>query len=106
MVEWNHTLRIGDIWKSADDREITPQETARRIADRLSALKVSDDFADDRECVVECFMDVAETPDATFDDFDVAMDALYDWGDIRLSDGWPGKRLCWIDRILPKETTS
>ncbi len=43
--------------------------------------------------VIECLMSVARNVEATPDDFDEAMELLYDWGDSPLG---ARRKTCWI----------
>jgi hypothetical protein len=74
---------------------------AATIAGRLRELRpFSDENIDEtRINLAEEFEWLSGDPETDTEDFDALMDALYDWGDIRLDDNWNGKKVCWIDTI-------
>lgn len=88
MATWQYRLDIKDIWQQAEDGELEPYQLAQAIAQKMRDLNCPDgDFQD----LVEEF--ASTHPDATFDDTDIIMEALYDWGDIALL---PRHKMCWI----------
>lgn len=101
MAQWQRKLDLRDAWKKAKNREITPQELAKIVADRLEKLAPfidgeSQDIEFERQNIVECFRDLETDEEATFDTFDYVLRDLYDWGDQALDAGWNGKKVCWI----------
>lgn len=88
MAHWRYTLDIKDIWQQAEHGEINPYQFAQAIAQKMRDLNCQDgDFQD----LIEDFAYTHSS--ATFDDTDIIMEALYDWGDITL---WRGHKMCWI----------
>jgi hypothetical protein len=98
MSQWQRHLDIKYIWKLAEDEEITPQELAKQVAERLEKLPVFNivDVDEELEEIILELKDFSDCDDVTFDDFDDIMSRLYDWGDISLDDKFGGKKVCWI----------
>jgi len=84
MANWKQTLKIGDLWRLAQDKQIKPCEFSRLIAVRLRPLNA---------VLADRFRSIDE--DADFEEVDALLDELYDWGD-------KGHR-CWIDRHTEPE---
>jgi hypothetical protein len=80
MANWKQTLNISAEWALAKNHEITPQELARKIADKLIKLE-TDPFLEE---IIDQFEDLAEAEDVTFNDFDYIMAELYNWADSNL----------------------
>lgn len=94
MADWQRTLDLTPEWGRALDEEITIEQMARVTADRLEALEPfgGDGVLDyERTDLAEQFRAVSDV-----EDFDGAMEELYDWADTRLDDGFPGKKACWV----------
>uniref|UniRef100_A0A6M3KLC9 Uncharacterized protein n=1 Tax=viral metagenome TaxID=1070528 RepID=A0A6M3KLC9_9ZZZZ len=101
MANWKYQIDVRKEWKRAETQEITPQELARVIAEKLKALPCfSDD--DDLQNIVEAFEELNLDDAATFDDFDEIMNGLYDWGDQEVSPygKWPRNAMCWIGAAI------
>jgi len=47
--------------------------------------------------VREYFTDIVEMEIDDQDEFDYALDHLYDWGDCALDNEWPTAKMCWIN---------
>ena len=93
MANWQRTLNLKDIWPTND-----PQRIASAIAERLLRLEPFSDPSLNRmrdEFAFE-FGSMANDSNVDTDDFDDAMERLYDWADTRLDDVWDGKRVCWV----------
>lgn len=101
MAKWQRKLYVGDVWKAAQDGEITIQSLSKIVATRLRKMhSMSDaDLEERRIELAEWFEDLADDQNATSDDFDSLWNELYDWGDTALDDHWNGKKVCWIDTI-------
>lgn len=99
MANWKRKLDISVEWQKADKDEITVQELAQVIANKLTDLP---DFPDEEEInlekedIIEAFIDLSEDKNATTDSFDSLMEELYNWGDNNLDDNWPPTKVCWI----------
>lgn len=98
MANWQRTLNVVVEWKQAQAREITPQQLAKAIADRLEKLKSFniEHIDTTRDDLVGAFESLADDESATFDDFDLVWRELYDWGDTKLDSAFGGKKVCWI----------
>jgi hypothetical protein len=107
MADWQRKIYLNPEWEQAKTGDITLQSLAASIARKLGKVK---DFSrdrmtdpnpldDERDEIVERFKDLAAEIDPSREDLDDVMIDLYDWGDTRLDDQWPGKKACWIDTI-------
>ena len=86
--EWQSKIDIREDWKLADERQVTPEQLGQRIAEKLRhlPLEVRCQDHDDLEWIIDDLEGIA--PDATFDDFDIVLETLYDWADV--------EKRCWI----------
>lgn len=103
MANWQRTLNIADIWATMEEKgEPSVAAGAKEIARRLVVVA---DFPaphgylnDTRNVLIGYFKGVASLGlDATYDDFNTAMQRLYDWGDTAYLPVKGGK-VCWIER--------
>lgn len=101
MANWQRQLDISKEWKQSENEEISLQEFAQLIVQKLQELPLFDnmEFINEiKENIIEEFrMSVIENNDADFDDFNYCMNMLYDWGDISLDSHWNGAKVCWIN---------
>jgi hypothetical protein len=105
MADWQRTLRLQPEWNQAANDEITVQQCAKVIAERLRALepfgetvkRTARNVDQEREAIAEQLEALAEDEEATTEHFDYVMDMLYDWADQRLDDRWNGKKVYWVD---------
>lgn len=96
MANWQRTLELSDVYHH--DKPIC--ELSGIVADRLRKIKVPDDedaLADQQEEIASDFEMLAKDPKATANEFDEIMSELYDWADTPFDDGWPCRRLCWVN---------
>ena len=96
MADWQYKLEIKEDWDRRLNLEITTQELAEIIANKLRELDCpEDDIYDERFSIAEEFEILSndKSPDFDDDDFNYVMDMLYDWGDIDLGFG---RKVCWI----------
>ena len=91
MANWLRTLDLTPDFEKAQNEAIRPSEMAKIVRVRLLALTpIPDSGLDElRKELATQFDDVEDDTE----DFDEAMDALYDWGDTAI-DG--GTNCCWI----------
>ena len=94
MATWKYKINVKEEWKKAQNDEISLQELAGLIATKLETLPCYKD--EDLQTIVEDLENFSEDPSGTKDDFDYVWEAVYDWGDTILKDGWPQTRMCWI----------
>jgi hypothetical protein len=99
MAQWQRKLKLKDVWNQVNEGRMTVQELAGVVVQRLGELEdFGDEYVDDRKQeVLEMFESVAQIHDADVDDFDCAMENLYDWADMRLDNRWNGKAVCWVE---------
>lgn len=102
MANWQTKLDVRDLWKQHDDGEITVQQIATEMANRLEKLKWPIDLtgiAPGRDKFVEELQSLAEDEDADVDNFDDVLARLYDWADMPVTpreDILGGRKACWI----------
>ena len=101
MPHWVRTLDISDDWKKASDGKISPRGLARVIAHKLKELDpINAEINTIRASLITQFEDAAQDEILCFNDLDVLLDRLYDWGDISLNGKLNGKlngrKVCWI----------
>ncbi len=80
MANWKTTLDISDLWSKFDDGDLSVQELASKIAQRLESNEFYGD--DDLVEIVYNFVSLAEDSNAEDDDFDYIMQDLYDYADV------------------------
>lgn len=99
MADWQ--MRIDFSKAKADFRagKSTVQELADSTAKAIKA-KIADAKRIDLEQgielereIVPLFEEIAEYPDMTIDDYDNALDELYDWADTPLGGN---RKMCWV----------
>lgn len=98
MADWQRTLDLRDIWGKVNAGKWTIQELAGEMAKRIHALLplyVSEVDTEGGQ-IVEAFDKIGKDPVATTEGFDEVMERLYDWGDTKLDDNWPPKKVCWV----------
>lgn len=94
MAIWTHKLELKDLHQSFDNDEISIEDVADGVVNRINALmpsippylqgelrNIRDDFA-----VVN---DV--------ESYDEALNDLYDWADTSLDGKFGGRKLCWVN---------
>lgn len=122
MAKWQFTLELGDFYHDYDpDGEggITLVELSQKVADKIKDLvieirkssdkntlkvrnqafaeKISDMVDDLENDVLPMFEELVETENEDVEDFDYAMETLYDWADVALDNEWSGKKMCWVN---------
>lgn len=99
MAQWQRKLELADVYRIGDDEEKVP-ELAGIIATRLLALAPFgiDDIDEERAEIVNMFKEV-ESEKLGFDEFNDAMENLYNWADQPLDDNWNGKKVCWVNTL-------
>lgn len=97
MAKWVNTIDIRAEWKRAEKEEIKPFELAAIIAEKIRGLPLSGFSRIDeaREELLDAFDALNEFKCSDWDEFDIYIDELYDWGDAPM---YPGKN-CWIATV-------
>lgn len=87
MRDWKHTI---DIKKHFVDKNVTAQVAAQGVHKELGKLTRLKAFKDDDELlgIAQEFERLGEDPDAETQEFDEALERLYDWADA--NDVWLG----------------
>jgi hypothetical protein len=96
MADWQNTVNLLPEWRMVRDGELAIQQLAKVAAARLAKVSVPEFLVDERDDLIDEFKSIAEDESADTSDFDDVMDRLYDFGDTRLGDKWPGQKVAWI----------
>lgn len=113
MANWQFTLELGDVYH--EGKEI--HELAGIVAERVKALVAEvrsrraltlipkdtyEEMADELENnILPMFEEVRDDASMDVEDFDSAMEDLYDWADTSLDGKWGGKKMCWVNTFAP-----
>lgn len=104
MAQWQMQLDFRAAKESYHDGAISLDELAARVVETIKAklprakeinVDLGQQLEDD---VLILFEEIAEDDEHSFDenDFDNALEALYDWADTPLDNHFGGKKMCWI----------
>lgn len=87
MANWKYNIDISDIFNST----MSPRTKAQKVAERLKKLNIRGLGG-----IIERFKNAY-----TVEDFDSALDKLYDWGDCEIQPygQWPPNKQAWINII-------
>lgn len=100
MSVWQRKLDFSACTEKYDEGELSIQEFAKIVIEKLKGLRDFDDFDIDcaKDDLIFEFEDLAEDKDEVYgeDDFNHALSRLYNWGDISLDGKFGGKKVCWI----------
>lgn len=92
MARWKQELDISDIHDDFKNGVITVNQLAGCVADRIRRDLGVDELGNRRLSeIAEEFDGVAGDPNATADDYDYALESLYNWADL-------GHR-CWVNTV-------
>ena len=84
--------------KQYKNGNITIQDLASVVVDRIKigiviAERINEDLGTDLKLdILPLFEEIVEHNDLTVDDFDNALEVLYDWADTSLDDAFAGKK--------------
>lgn len=81
MPNWKFALRIQPEWEAAKNDDITVQQLAKVIADRLEAIDFGEPDNFEASNLVELFRDFAEEENGDKNEFDNIFAMLYDFAD-------------------------
>ena len=84
MANWQRKVDFSAYTEKYNEGELSIQEFAKIVAEKLKTLRKFEDLADDEECMGE---------ESTFN---YLLEDLYNWGDTPLDDKFGGKKVCWI----------
>lgn len=110
MAIWFYEVDIADVMQQCRDGEITVQEAAKGEVEALNEPRQKVGFSCQgygvlwlTDAIHECSWDfevISEDPCSTEDDFDAALERLYDVCDYKVEVTIKGKRvaarLCWV----------
>lgn len=107
MANWKKKINISTEFQSAKAGEITIQQLAGIVAGKLKGLKYQDERLDERvEELVGWFTDVSQSTsdnvEEVTEEFDSAMDDLYDFGDTTLDSSggfYNTVKALWVNTI-------
>ena len=103
MANWQLRIDFSETTKSYRAGEITLQQLAREVARQLTgkleaAKRTGGDYArEELEIVRDLFEEIANDDTMSVDDYDNALEQLYDWGDTSLDGKFGGMKMCWIE---------
>ena len=100
MSDWQRKLDFRTYTEKYDEGELSIQEFAKIVAEKLKSLRKFNDYDVDSklEEIIWSFEDLAEDEEGLDDEsnFNYLLNALYDWGDTPLDDKFGGKKVCWV----------
>jgi len=105
MSHWKNKLEIGDLHNSFRYEKITPQELADGVIKRMKALRPNLSLGRFPSQYLDLFHEfdaVIEELEVVGDDieqYDHALEMLYDLGDTQLNESWPPDKFLWIETI-------
>jgi len=108
MADWQYHLELKDLREKYDkdnDMQAMCKGHVERIKELVAKLRkdprrnISSLFADELENdILSIFEELAEEKDVNVNEYDSALEALYDWGDYSLDhQSFGGQKLCWIN---------
>jgi len=99
MAQWTKKLTLTPEWGKALDGEISAQNLAKIVSERIIAMGEydSEEVEESRLELSESFKSFSEDPDTTIDDLDDLMSDLYNWADTPLDSLWNGKKVAWVE---------
>lgn len=102
MSDWQRKVDFSEATAKYDLDEISIQELAKIVHEKLKGLKKFNDTDIDYplEDLIEEFEMIAEDEeeDDYFlkEEFNYTLNRLYDWGDTPLDGKFGGKKVCWV----------
>jgi hypothetical protein len=98
MANWEHNIDLRDIWKEYDEEKIDVVTAGKKVAQALRKFKLTaimvNNLSDSLDEVIFLFEHESETEE----EFNFALNELYDWGDVDLPTpkGKMQRKLAWI----------
>lgn len=106
MANWQRTLNLLPEWKQAENKEISVQEMAKVVSQRLAMVTPFDDYSieEERRELIDEFTIISEINDGDdlIENFDSVMDQLYDWADQKVGNSesfFDRKKVCWVKTV-------
>jgi hypothetical protein len=100
MADWKRTVHIESEWSKTREGEMTVQQLSAALVTKLKQLEPFTDphsyINEELESLIYEFESLSEDEDADSDDFDLVMEQLFDWGDIKLDNRFNGAKVCFI----------
>lgn len=99
MANWIHKLKLKDLFEAKDRNEITLQELAKNVSERIRGVDFYKKYMVDLEPIADSFEGLSEDPESIAEDFDWNLAELYDWADQPLPTppGQTQRKMCWIE---------
>lgn len=109
MANWQYKINLtasrrqyekdGNVQALCDAHAVKIKELIKEVrADhRLIVREMADELEND---VLPMFEAQAENEDADIDDYDYALESLYDWADTSLDRNFNGMRMCWVETMM------
>lgn len=117
MADWQFKLEFKDLWKGEEAGELSLIDVTKGVVERIGKLlpeiraraartvsadallaSTLEDMADELENdALPMFEELVETENEDTEDFDLALEVLYDWADSPLDNNFGGKKMCWIN---------
>lgn len=95
-MDWKTKINLAAVWPSENPKLISGEVVDELTRMDLSFLTEDDPVRQMRDELVGEFKGLAEQEDPDVDDFDAALEYLYDWADTPLVSGSVRQKLCWI----------
>ena len=98
MSQWQRKLDFSAYTEKYDNEEISIQEFAKIVQQKLKGVKKFNDYDIDSELeeLIFEFEDMASEEDSDEYYFNHALNRLYNWGDISIDGKFGGKKVCWF----------
>lgn len=117
MANWQFSLDLKDAWKKHDEGEMSIVDVAKAIATRGKGLVVEikvradiakrtdEEFSESlkdmartlEQDILPMFEELVETENDDVEEFDNALEDLYDWADEPLGFG---RKMCWVSTVI------
>jgi hypothetical protein len=119
MADWQFKLDFKEFWR---DEEMPVFKKAEKVIERIKKLlpeirgkadglkhfkalklfrETLNDMADELENeILPMFEAIVEGENEDEQEFNNALDYLYDWGDASLDNEWGGKKMCWVSTVI------
>jgi hypothetical protein len=102
MTNWQRHIELYAEFEAYRNDTMDIHNLSGIVAGKIAMLRsFAEEYIEKKRIeLVEEFKLVAESKEASAEDFDSRMTELYDWGDTRLDMDWNGKKVCWINTVF------
>ncbi len=98
MTNWRYKLELKKFKDQYENEEITIEVMSKKVIQKINEI-VWKEGDETYKSYLDDIIDEFEICNDE-DDFNNALESLYNWGDIELTKTWPPTRLCWIGFAL------